>query len=150
MRVAKIFGRGVLALAIAATPLVLSQGTASADPTDTQTASITFSDFSSPPQDVTCSISANASVHPDRASLNAEVEVTGPYDPRCAAALKVAVSYEGDDGVEHTAVANGSGYKTSIAVDHVAGEVHVDNRATFFSCNMPQGGCTLNVQTNPK
>lgn len=150
MRVAKILGRGLLAMAVAATPFVLAQGTASADPADTQTATMTFRDFSSPPQSVTCTISANASTNPDAATLNAEVEVAGPFDSRCAAALRVEVTYEGDDGLQHTAVASANGYKTSVYVDHAAGEVHVENRATFFSCNMPPGGCSLNLQTNPK
>lgn len=150
MRVAKIFGRVVVAVAVAALPFVLSQGTASADPSDTQSATITFYDFSSPPESVTCTVYADASVQPDRSSLSAEVQIQGPFDPRCAAALRVEVSYEGDDGEQHVTVATGNGYQASVSVDHVSGEVHVKNRATFFSCNAPYGGCTLNVETNPK
>ncbi len=82
--------------------------------------------------------------------MNAGVQIGGPFDPRCAAALRVEVSYEGDDGAPHVAVANANGYGTSVFVDHVAGEVHVQNRATFSGCNAPSGGCTVNVETNPK
>ena len=65
------------------------------------------------------------------ATASTNVVIRGTFDPHCAEALRVEVSYQGDDGAQHVAVANASGYGTSVFVDPVPGEAQVTNRATF-------------------